>query len=146
MVIDTKVVSATVVREEVQGKVVVKPVQTEDKIFVKLLDDFLIRVCRSHTIFGRPTTLGSKLGCNEMTLDPKLIEKNLMMKEVVGRDRSVVANMKITCMVHAGHAAWHLDGDVERDLVGLARQEHILRERLEATKNSIHAFLPGSRT
>ena len=68
MVIDTKVVSATVVREEVQGKVVVKPVQTEDKIFVKLLDDFLIRVCRSHTIFGRPTTLGSKLGCNEMTL------------------------------------------------------------------------------
>ena len=80
--------------------------------------------------------------CDKVTLDPKLIEKNLMMKEVVGRDRSV----KIRCMVHAGHVAWHLDGDIGRDLVGLARREHVLQERLEATKNSIHAFLPGSRT
>ena len=109
-------------------------------------DDLLIRVCGSHTIFGSPTTLGSKLGCDEMTLDPKLTEKNLMMKEAVGRDRSVVTNMKITCIVHAGHVAWHLDGDVGRDLVGLARQKHVLRERLEAAENSIHAFLPGSRT
>ena len=68
-------------------------------------DDLLIRVCGSHTIFGSPTTLRSKLGCDEVTLDPKLIEKNLMMKEVVGRDRSMVANMKIRCMVHAGHVA-----------------------------------------
>ena len=50
----------------------------------------------------------------------------------------MVANMKITCIVHAGHVAWHLNGDVGHDLVGLARREHVLREGLKATKNSIH--------
>ena len=43
------------------------------------------------------------MGCDEMILDSKLTKKNLMMKEVVGRDRSVVVKMKITCMVHTGH-------------------------------------------
>ena len=84
------------------------------------------------------------MGCDEVTLDPKSIKKNLMTKELARRDRSVVANMKIMCMVHAGHVAWHLDGDVGRDLVGLATREHVLRQRLEATKNSIREFLPGS--
>ena len=111
-----------------------KLVQTKDKVFVQLLDDSLIRVCGSHSIFGSPTTLGSKLGCNGMTLDPKLIEKNLTTKEAVGKDGSVVANMKITCIVHAGHVAWHLDGDVGHDLVGLARREHILQERVKSVK------------
>lgn len=55
-----------------------------------------------------------------MIQDPELIKNNLVMKEVVGRDGSVVANMKIMCMIHAGHVAWHLDGDVGPDLVGLA--------------------------
>ena len=144
--VGTKVVGATVVREEVQGQVVVKLVKTEGKIFIQLLDDSLIRVCVRHTIFGSPITLESKLECDEVTLNPKLIKKNLMMKEVVGIDRSVVANMKIRCMVHAGHVAWHLYGDAERDLVGLARREDVLRERLEAMKNSIHSFLEGRRT
>ena len=121
-------------REEVQGQVVVKLVKIEGKLFIQLLDGSLIRVGDRHTVFGSPTTLGSKLGCDEVTLDPKLIKKNLMMKEVVGRDRSVVANMKIRCMVHAGHVAWHLDGDVGRDLVGLARREHILQERVKSVK------------
>ena len=76
-----------------------KLVKTEGKIFIQLLDDSLIRVCGRHTIFGSPTTLGSKMGCDEMMLDPKLIKKNLMMKEVVDRDSSVAAKMKIICMV-----------------------------------------------
>ena len=42
--------------------------------------------------------------------------------------------------------AWHLNGDVGRDLVRLARREQIVGERLETTKNSIHVFLNGSRT
>ena len=99
VVVDSKVIGATVVREDVQGKLVVKLVQAEEKVFVQLLDDSLIRACGSHTIFGSPTTLGSKMGCDEMMLDPKLIKKNLMMKEVVGRDSSVAAKMKIICMV-----------------------------------------------
>ena len=74
-------------------------------VFIQLLDGSLIRVCGSHTIFDSLTTLGGKLGCDEVTLDPKLIKKNLIMKEVVGRDRSVVENMKIICMVHTGHVA-----------------------------------------
>ena len=69
----TKVVGATIVREEAQGKVVVRIVKTEGKFFTQLLDDSLIGVCGSHTIFGSPTTLRSKLGCDEVTLDPKLI-------------------------------------------------------------------------
>ena len=84
MVVGTKVVRATVVREEVQGKVIVKLVKTEREFFIQLLDDSLIRVCGSHTIVGNPTTLGGELGCDEVTLNPKLIKKNLMMKEVVG--------------------------------------------------------------
>ena len=99
MVVGSKVASATVVRKEVHDKLVVKLVQAKEKVFIQLIDNSLSRVCGSHTIFGSPTTLGSKMGCDEMTLDPKLIKKNLMMKEVAGRDRSVVSKMKITCMV-----------------------------------------------
>ena len=53
----------------------------------------LVGVSGSHTIFGEPAILRGKFRCDPLILDPELIKKNLVMKEVIRRDGTVVAHM-----------------------------------------------------
>ena len=57
VLVGTKVVGATFVRKEVQGKVIVKLCKTKGEFFIDLLYDPLIRVSGNHTIFGEPAIL-----------------------------------------------------------------------------------------